>query len=122
MVANVVHLDTAQSPAVAELQRVFQAQKSAFRSQPMLSAEDRIAQLQRLREIIARYQDQLAQAVSEDFGHRSLDETKFAEIMTSLEGIKYYQKNVRTWMRPQKRHVNPLHLPAKARVVYQPLG
>ncbi len=122
MVANVVHLDTAQSPAVAEMQRIFQAQKSAFRSQPMLSAEDRVSQLQRLRDIIARYQDQLAQAVSEDFGHRSLDETKFAEIMTSLEGIKYYQKNLRAWMRPQKRHVNPLHLPAKARVVFQPLG
>lgn len=88
----------------------------------MPSAEDRIAQLQRLRDIIARYQDPLAQAVSEDFGHRSLDETKFAEIMTSLEGIKYYQKNLRAWMRPQKRHVNPLHLPAKARVVFQPLG
>ncbi len=122
MVANVVHLDTAQSPAVAEMQRIFQAQKSAFRSQPMLSAEDRVSQLQRLRDIIARYQDQLAQAVSEDFGHRSLDETKFAEIMTSLEGIKYYQKNLRAWMRQQKRHVNPLHLPAKARVVFQPLG
>jgi coniferyl-aldehyde dehydrogenase len=75
-----------------------------------------------LRRVLAKYQDELAQAASDDFGHRSLDETKFAEILTSLEGIKYYQKNLRKWMRPEKRHVSPLQMPASARVVYQPLG
>ncbi len=122
MVANVVHLDTALSPAIADLQRCFQIQRTAFRAQPMSSADERIAHLQKLKEALIRYQDRLAQAIAEDFGHRSHDETKFAEIMTSLEGIKYHQKHLRAWMRPQKRHVSPLHMPAKARVVYQPLG
>ncbi len=122
MVAQVVMLENVQNPAVAEMQRIFQSQRQAFRGQPMPSAEERQSLLQTLKEALVHHQDELARAVSQDFGHRSLDETRFAEIMTSLEGIKYHQKNLNLWMRPQKRHISPLHMPARARVVYQPLG
>lgn len=121
MVANVVELP-AGSAQVADLHRVFQAQKQAFRQRPMPSADERIAHLASFRRVLVKYQEELAQAASDDFGHRSKDETKFAEILTSLEGVKYYQKNVRKWMRPEKRHVSPLQMPSSARVYYQPLG
>lgn len=122
MVANVVHLEQTQNPQIAELNRIFQMQRAAFRSQPMPSADERIANLQKLKQVLIRHQDALAEAVCTDFGHRSKDETKFAEILSCLEGVKYYQKHLRRWMRPEKRRVSPLHMPAKARVVYQPLG
>lgn len=121
MVANVVEL-AASDVQVADLHRVFKAQKQAYRQHPMPSADERIAHLTSLRRVLVKYQNELAQAVSDDFGHRSQDETKFAEIMTSLEGIKYYLKNVRKWMRPSKRHVSAMQMPATARVYYQPLG
>ncbi|MDI1301447.1 MAG: coniferyl aldehyde dehydrogenase [bacterium] len=121
MVANVVELATSDAQIV-DLHRVFKVQKQAFRQHPMPSADERIAQLTSLKRVLAKYQDELAQAASDDFGHRSHDETKFAEIMTSLEGAKYYIKNVRKWMRPEKRHVSAMQMPATARVVYQPLG
>lgn len=121
MVANVVELAQADVQ-VADLHRVFKAQKQAFRQRPMPSADERIAHLESFRRVLVKYQDELAQAASDDFGHRSLDETKFAEIMTTLEGVKYYKKNVRKWMRPEKRHVSALQMPATARVYHQPLG
>lgn len=121
MVANVVELPTADAQ-VADLHRVFKAQKQAYRQHPMPSADERIAQLASFRRVLVKYQDELAQAASDDFGHRSHDETKFAEIMTTLEGVKYYTKNVRKWMRPEKRHVSALQMPASAKVYYQPLG
>ncbi|MCD6061202.1 MAG: coniferyl-aldehyde dehydrogenase, partial [Moraxellaceae bacterium] len=102
MVANVVEM-SAGSVQVADLHRVFQTQKQAFRQRPMPTASERLANLEALRRALIKYQDELAQAVSDDFGHRSLDETKIAEILTSIEGIKYYSKNVRKWMRPEKR-------------------
>ena len=71
--------------------------------------------LKRLREAVLKYQDDLADAVSQDFGHRSKDETKLAELLTSLEAIKYASKNLTNWMKPQKRHSGLLATPAKAR-------
>lgn len=121
MVANVVEMP-AGNVQVADLHRVFQAQKQAFRQRPMPTASERLAQLDALRRALIKYQDALAQAVSDDFGHRSLDETKIAEILTSIEGIKYYSKNLRKWMRPEKRAVGLLQAPGSAKVYYQPMG
>jgi len=121
MVAHLAQL-AAQNPQVADMQRIFQAQRSAYGLRPMPSANERLAGLKRLRTALIKYQDDLADAVSQDFGHRSKDETKLAEILTSLESIKYASKNLTNWMKPQSRHTGLLATPAKARVVPQPLG
>ncbi|PRD38472.1 UNVERIFIED_CONTAM: calB [Trichonephila clavipes] len=121
MVAHIAQL-AANNPQVADMQRIFQAQRSAYALRPMPSANERINGLKRLREAVLKYQDDLAEAVSQDFGHRSKDETKLAELLTSLEAIKYASKNLTGWMKPQKRHSGLLSTPAKARVVPQPLG
>ncbi len=121
MVAHIAHL-AANNPQVADMQRIFQAQRSAYALRPMPSANERLAGLKRLREAVIKYQDDLADAVSQDFGHRSKDETKLAEVLTTLEAIKYATKNLTNWMKPQKRHSGLMATPAKARVVPQPLG
>lgn len=121
MVANVAELYQT-NPDLANMKRVFDAQRAAYRLRPMPSADERIAHLAQLRRVLVKYQDELAQAASDDFGHRSQDETKLAELLTTLEGIKYYSKNVRNWMRAERRHAGLMQAPAKAKVVYQPLG
>lgn len=121
MTASALSLHTENSD-IAEMQRIFDMQKTAFRLRPSTTASERLALLDNLKKTLVKYQDQIAQAISDDFGHRSHHETKFAEILTSLDNIKYYSKNLKTWMQPDKRHVNPTHLPAKAWVQYQPLG
>lgn len=121
MVAYIAQL-AAQNPQVADMQRIFLAQRAAYGLRPMPSASERINNLQRLRDVLVKYQDSLCEAVSQDFGHRSKDETKIGEILSSLEAIKYACKHVPSWMKPQKRHSGLLSMPAKARVVPQPLG
>lgn len=109
-------------PDIADLHRVFDAQKAAFARHRFPTASERIANLDRLRVALVAHKETLAREVSGDFGHRSEDETLFAEVMTSFEGIKYTMKHVRSWMEPDTRHVSPLQMPARAHVVHQPLG
>lgn len=121
MTASVSPLHT-DHPEVVMMQRIFDTQRTAFRLRPNTTASERLALLDNLKAVLIKYQDELAVAIAADFGHRSHHETKFAEILTSLENIKYYSKHLRKWMEPDRRHINPTHLPAKGWVQYQPLG
>ena len=108
--------------AAAGMAEMFTRQKVAFQKQPMPSATQRRAHLTALRKALVRYRDPLVAAVDEDFGGRSPDETLIAEMFPSIEGIKYAAARVRRWMRPARRRVHVMFQPARARVVYQPLG
>ncbi len=111
-----------KAPEIASLETVFQRQQSAFANSPFFTADERIAHLRALDGAMRKHQDRLAAELSADYGHRSADEFKMAEMLFGLEGIKYCIKNVKRWMRADKRHVPALQMPAKARVEYQPLG
>lgn len=115
---------TSNSPELIEQQliQILQQQKQAYQLYPMPSAKDRIDRLNRLKAILVKYQDQFAEAISQDFGNRALGETRIGEILTCLEQIRYYRKHLTTWMKPEKRHISWLHQPAKGWVQYQPLG
>lgn len=108
--------------AIADMKRIFAAQRAAFGRDRYQSADARVRNIEALRGALVRHKDTLAREVSSDFGHRSQDETLFAEVMTSLEGLKYTKNNIAEWMKPDVRHVGPMQQPARARVVHQPLG
>ncbi|MHA3103486.1 coniferyl aldehyde dehydrogenase [Acinetobacter sp. ANC 3791] len=115
---------TSNSPELIEQQliQILQQQKQAYQLYPMPSAKDRIERLNRLKAILVKYQDQFAEAISQDFGNRAFGETRIGEILTCLEQIRYYRKHLTVWMKPEKRHISWLHQPAKGWVQYQPLG
>lgn len=121
MVAEVKSLHTHQED-VSRLRTLFDAQRAAFRAQPYPTAEQRIEHLDRIKPLLLDHMDEIIAALKADFGHRSEDETKLAEILTSLEGIKYYRKRLRKWMKPQKRGVGAMGFPGAASVIYQPVG
>jgi len=75
-----------------------------------------------LHDLLARNQQPLIDAISADFGNRSADETRLAEIMPSLHGIRYAKRHLDRWMKPSRRSVGMAFQPASAQVVYQPLG
>ena len=104
------------------LNEVLAQQKHAYLHYPLPTAKERIDRLARLKRILVKYQDQFADAINRDYGNRSIGETKIGELLTCLEHIKYYSKNLTGWMKPSKRHVGIIHQPAKAWVQYQPLG
>jgi coniferyl-aldehyde dehydrogenase len=78
--------------------------------------------LDRLRDAFQRRVEEMANAVSTDFGNRSRHESLVADGMTVLGEIDFLRKHLKRWMRPQRRMVNWLFLPARAEVRYQPLG
>ena len=97
-------------------------QKQAFSHDPYLSAQTRINDLTKLKVAILEHQDKLVQALSKDFGCRSVDDSKMGDLLPTIMGINYSIKHIKKWMKPSKRHVGLLFQPAKAFVMYQPLG
>jgi coniferyl-aldehyde dehydrogenase len=82
----------------------------------------RRADLDRLRVAFQRRVEEMAVAVSADFGNRSRHESLVADGMTVLAEIDHLRRHLKRWMRPQRRMVNWLFLPARAEVRMQPLG
>ncbi len=121
MVANVVRL-TESKKQVQHLGRLFRQQREAFRQNPMPSVTERRENLKRLKRALLSHKDQLVEAIDQDYGCRSEDETLLAEMMPSIQGINYALKHLDEWVKPSKRHVGMLFQPASNKVHYQPLG
>lgn len=121
MVANVVQL-TESKKQIQRMHQVFEEQKAAFRKHPMPSYEERVANLKKLRKMLMDNEANFIKTVSEDFSARAEEETKIAEILTTVHGIDYHIKNLKKWMGTQKKSVGPLFQPGAARVEYKPLG
>ena len=107
---------------IALIDDSFKAQRQAFKQSPYLSAEHRINDLQALKKALLSFQQPLIEALSDDFGCRSFDDSKMGDLMPTIMGINYAIKRIKKWMKPSKRHVGVLFQPAKAFVMYQPLG
>ncbi|MFZ5563046.1 MAG: coniferyl aldehyde dehydrogenase [Thermodesulfobacteriota bacterium] len=105
-----------------DIDRIFQAQRAAFRQDPWPCAKTRASHLDRLRKGLAAYKDPIIQAIDADFEGRSADETLLAELFPSMEGLAYTARNVAGWMKTDRRRPGLMFRPAKARVVYQPKG
>lgn len=71
---------------------------------------------------LLKYQTAMAEAVSQDFGHRSLHETKLADIHASLSAIRHTARHFRGWMASRSVGVAVPFLPGRARVDMVPLG
>ena len=97
-------------------------QKQAFLKRPMPSAAERIERLKKLQAMLLDQKDAIAAAINQDYGNRSVHETLIGELMTCVDQIKYSIKNLPKWMQPSRRHINPMHQPAKGWVRYQPMG
>ena len=97
------------------------AQRRAFAARPPRYA-DRLDALRRLERALIARADDLAAAVSDDFGGRAAEETRALEIVPTLNEIRYARRHLKTWMAPRRAASQWQSWPARARVVYQPLG
>lgn len=107
---------------VSELQSIFAGMRDAYLREPMPPYEVRVRRLRALRDLVEAHEDELASAISADFGNRSRFETAMAGVLTSLAEINHTLRNLRRWMRP-RRVATPIYLfPARARIERQPVG
>ncbi|WP_269533342.1 coniferyl aldehyde dehydrogenase [Chitinimonas sp. BJYL2] len=107
---------------LAHLAQAYAAQREAYAAAPyppMLIRRDRLGWL---RHMLLTHGDEIAEAISADFGHRSAHETRVLEIFPSLAGIDHAMSNLRKWMKPKRRGVSIWFKPASNSVVPQPLG
>jgi coniferyl-aldehyde dehydrogenase len=110
------------APPLQALRERFEAARAAFRAEPFASYEVRADRLQRLLAVVLDRQHEFADAIDADFGGRSRHETLIAETFVTGSAIRYILKNLRAWMRPEKRGTALGLQPASARIVPQPLG
>ncbi|MCX7285379.1 MAG: aldehyde dehydrogenase family protein, partial [Novosphingobium sp.] len=107
-----------------EMMRTLTALREAFtaaRPEPLSVRHDR---LERCARILLDHGEAFARAMSADFGHRSHEQSMLTDIMPALSLVRYSQKRMKAWSKPEKRHVNfPLNLlGARAEVRYEPKG
>lgn len=114
--------DTEEQQQIDFLNDVVAKQKTAYGAAPYPSLDQRRSDLDKLSTVLRKYKDELAQAVNTDFSSRSTAETMIAEIMVTLECVKYNRKNLKKWMKPSNRHVSALFAPASNKVHFQPKG
>ena len=109
---------------ITEMQRVLESQKNHFIKEGSPSIELRVDRLNRLKSLIMDNRYDLVDALNEDFGVRSKNQSMATDVYTIIPGINYAKKNLKRWMSDSKRKPNfPLGLlGAKAKVSYQPLG
>ncbi|HQQ63034.1 MAG TPA: coniferyl aldehyde dehydrogenase [Pseudomonadales bacterium] len=110
--------------SLEQLPVLLDRQRRAFERECVVSEQTRIDRIDRVISLLVDNQQILCEATSADFGHRSLHQARMADIFGSLGSLKYAKKNIRRWMQPEKRKVDPpLNLlGARARIHYQPKG
>ncbi|MBW0234616.1 coniferyl aldehyde dehydrogenase [Pseudomonas sp. D1HM] len=105
-----------------DLHTLLDHQRQAYAAHPFPPFAQRQQWLKSLRRLLSDEREVLIDAISQDFSHRSPDETLFAELMPSLHSIDDTLKHLKRWMKPSSRRVGMMFQPASAKVVYQPLG
>jgi coniferyl-aldehyde dehydrogenase len=98
-------------------------QRQAYFAHPVPTLAERKADLNTLARFVRENKQALADAVSADYGHRSLHETLLTEIGPLLAGIRHTLAHLRRWMQPQRRGIDRLAYGLGSnRVIPQPLG
>lgn len=107
-----------------EMMAVLTAQRTAFTAELPVSLALREDRLKRLAAMVIDNAKKLVQAMSDDFGHRSHEQSMLTDIGGSVSPIKHSLKHVAGWMKPEKRKMPfPMGLTgASAQIEYQPKG
>ena len=89
-----------------------------------VSLDARRDRLKRAIAMISANADRLCDALSEDFGHRSRDQSMITDIAASVAPLRHALKHVARWSRPARKPVLfPLGLlGGRGRIEYQPKG
>ena len=113
-----------ESSVAAELQVILDNQRRAFRAEGPVALATRIDRIDRCIALLVDNKEAICDAVNADFGCRSKYVTLMTDIMTSVGSLKFVKKNLKKWMKPEKRTpFMPMNfLGAKAQVHHQPKG
>ena len=108
----------------AQMLAAMHAQRASFTQELPVSATSRKDRLRRAIAMMVDHNAAFVKALSEDFGHRSAEQSQITDIVASIRTLKYSIKKLDNWMKPDRRKLDfPLGLlGAKGVVEYQPKG
>ena len=107
----------------AEFVQVLARQQAAYKRQRNPGLDQRRTDLRTIHRMMVENQGALIAAVNQDYGCRSTFETKATEILGVQEAALDAIKQLKRWLKPVKRHLDPLAYPlAKAWTFPQPVG
>ena len=115
---------TFSSTAPEQLSSLLAAQKKAFIAAGPVSAEQRRERIQRVIELLVRFQQPLVEAMDADFGGRPQGFSLMNDVLGSLASLKYARDHLGHWLEDEPRQVFAPYdqLGAKAWVMHQPKG
>ncbi len=99
-------------------------QRTAFLAELPVTPATRIDRINRAIDLLSSNEGKIADALSEDYGCRPRDLSRFTEAAACIGPLKFARKRVRQWMRPERRKLDfPFgSLGCRAHVEYVPKG
>jgi len=112
-----------EDPAAC-IRGIIEKQRKANGPAPYPSAAVRKDRIDRCIDVLVRRAEDIAETVREDFGKRPEIETLLTEVWSTVELLKNARRNLRRWMRSDRRHIRPILriLSHKGYVTYRPKG
>lgn len=104
------------------LSGILSRQRAAFLRDGPPSLAQRKADLKKLKTAVLAQRRAIEQALNSDFGNRSAYETRIMELVPIVQTINYLRRNLKSWLRPERRRIAVHFVPSRSYVLYQPLG
>lgn len=105
----------------ARIEALAAAQKSYFRTGATRPEKFRRTMLRRLDAALVNWEDRLCEALWQDL-HKSREEAILTELSIIRAEIRHHLRHLHGWMRPERRPTPMKLMPARSRIVAQPLG
>lgn len=104
-----------------DVELIVKKQREFFNSNITKDVSYRIKQLRRIRDLLKENEQELYDAIYEDFG-KSEFETYVTELSLLYREIRYFTRKIGKWSRPKKVPTCIANFPASSRVMPEPLG
>ena len=105
----------------ARIEALAAAQHTFFRTGATLPEKFRRTMLRRFDAALVNWEKRLCEALWQDL-HKSYEESMLTELSLVRGEIRYHLRHLREWMQPEGRPTPLKLLPAKSRIVAEPLG
>lgn len=110
------------SASADDLHALLEQQQAAHHADPLPSLRQRLERLDRLQRMLEHTSQIFIDAISADFGHRSVHETRMAEILVVELELRHTRKHLGRWMKARRMPTAMSYLPGSNRLMPQPLG
>ena len=105
-----------------DLERIFHLQRKSFDQSKAPDLAERRLALRALEAGVLGSADALTDAVATDFGRRSREETRLAEIFPLIHELRHIRRHLGAWMKPLIVPGDWMLWPARAWIRHDPLG